>query len=67
MVASLDYRPKALPREGASTLVSGEACKCSGVPPQEAPVMIAEKHKLFFSFFLKHADVDAILSTGTMA
>ena len=29
--------------------------------------MITEKRKLFFSFFLKHADVDAILSTGTMA
>ncbi len=29
--------------------------------------MIAEKHKLFFSFFLKHADVNAILSTGTMS
>ncbi len=23
---------------------------CSGLPPQEAPVMIAEKRKLFFSF-----------------
>ena len=24
----------------------------SGLPPKEAPVMIAEKRKLFFSFFL---------------
>ena len=29
--------------------------------------MIAEKRKLFFSSFLKHADVNAILSTGTMS
>ncbi len=26
-------------------------CRSSGLPPQEAPVMIAEKRKLFFQFF----------------
>jgi hypothetical protein len=29
----------------------------SGLPPQEAPVMIAEKRKLFFSFYPRWAQI----------
>lgn len=33
-----------------------QAPGCSGLPPQEAPIMIAERCGLFFSF---HADADS--------
>ena len=32
----------------------------SGLPPEEAPVMIAEKRKLFFSFSIKQHQEQAI-------
>ncbi len=35
-------------------------CKSSGLPPWEAPVMIAEKRKLFFSFLFPCASLPAV-------
>ena len=42
---------KARQRFTSTLLVEHSLMRCSGLPPQEAPVMIAEKRKLFFFFF----------------